>query len=113
MVDSGITHCVLEATSHGLDQHRVGAIHFDLAAVTNINHEHLDYHGSWEAYFGAKARLFQNLALPRVANDRFPFAAHKLALSPTAILNRDDRSYAGLAAISVSPAAKLRRCRAG
>ena len=101
LVDGGFTHCVLEATSHGLDQHRVGAIHFDLAAVTNINHEHLDYHGSWEAYFAAKARLFQNLALPRVPNERFPFAARKLALLPTAVLNRDDRSYEGLAAIAV------------
>ena len=101
LVDGGFTHCVLEATSHGLDQHRVGAIHFDLAAVTNINHEHLDYHGSWEAYFAAKARLFQNLALPRVPNERFPFAARKLALLPTAVLNRDDRSYEGLAAIDV------------
>ena len=101
MVDEGITHCVLEATSIGLDQYRVGTIQFDVSAVTNINHEHLDYHGDWDRYYAAKARLFENLTLPRVANEQFPFAAHKLAITPTAILNRDDKSYPLLTRIEV------------
>jgi UDP-N-acetylmuramoyl-L-alanyl-D-glutamate--2,6-diaminopimelate ligase len=62
MVEAGITHVVLEATSHGLAQHRVTACEFDLAVVTNITHEHLDYHSSYEAYLAAKARLFTGLA---------------------------------------------------
>ena len=98
MVDAGLTHCVLEATSHGLAQHRVGAIDFDVAVVTNITHEHLDYHGSYEAYFAAKATLFE-----KVAHDAWPVAAgNRFAQEPikTAILNLDDASFRRLAAIS-------------
>ena len=58
MVDAGLTHVVLETTSHGLAQHRVTACDYDLGVVTNITHEHLDFHGSYEAYREAKARLF-------------------------------------------------------
>jgi len=58
MVDAGLTHVVLETTSHGLAQHRVTGCEYDIAVVTNITHEHLDYHGSYEGYRDAKARLF-------------------------------------------------------
>jgi UDP-N-acetylmuramoyl-L-alanyl-D-glutamate--2,6-diaminopimelate ligase len=90
MVDAGLTHCVLETTSHGLAQHRVTAVGFDIAVVTNITHEHLDYHGDYEGYFAAKARLFQGLT-------------DGLKGAGTAVLNRDDSSYARLRAI---PAAR-------
>lgn len=63
MVDSGITHVVLEATSHGLDQYRVEACEFDIGVITNITHEHLDYHGSYEDYFNAKLKLIDYLML--------------------------------------------------
>ena len=87
MVAAGLTHCVLESTSHGLAQHRVSACDFDLAVITNITHEHLDYHGSWEAYREAKARLFRSL----------DESAPKAGGPPkTAILNLDDPSYAFL-----------------
>ncbi|MFC1466323.1 MAG: UDP-N-acetylmuramoyl-L-alanyl-D-glutamate--2,6-diaminopimelate ligase [Candidatus Brachytrichaceae bacterium NZ_4S206] len=59
MRDAGMTHCVLEVTSHGLAQHRVDGVDFDVAVVTNITHDHLDLHGSREAYRAAKARLFE------------------------------------------------------
>ena len=62
MVAAGLTHCVLEATSHGLAQHRVAACDFDLGVVTNITHEHLDYHGTFEAYREAKGRFFAGLS---------------------------------------------------
>ncbi len=61
MVEVGMTHCVLETTSMGLDQGRVNGTHIDVAVLTNITHEHLDWHGSWEAYRDAKARLFHIL----------------------------------------------------
>ena len=57
MVDAGLTHVVLETTSHGWAQHRVDACEFDIGVVTNITHEHLDQHGSFENYRAAKARL--------------------------------------------------------
>jgi UDP-N-acetylmuramoyl-L-alanyl-D-glutamate--2,6-diaminopimelate ligase len=59
MRDAGMTHCVLEVTSHGLALHRVDGCDFDVAVVTNITHEHLDLHGTREAYRAAKGRLFE------------------------------------------------------
>ncbi len=97
MVDAGLTHCILESTSHGLAQHRVGAIDFDLALVTNVTHEHLDYHGDFGAYLAAKAMLFQRLSDPPWT---LPSAnPWKSSLRKTAVLNKDDDSFATLAAL--------------
>ena len=48
----------MEVSSHALDQHRVAGVRFDTAVFTNLTHDHLDYHGTFEAYGAAKARLF-------------------------------------------------------
>jgi UDP-N-acetylmuramoyl-L-alanyl-D-glutamate--2,6-diaminopimelate ligase len=87
MVAAGLTHCVLETTSHGLIQHRVSVCDFDIGVVTNITHEHLDYHGSYQAYMDAKSRLFASL-----------IQSHPKPMAPlrTAILNRDDASFESL-----------------
>ena len=61
MAAAGLTHVVLEATSHGLSQERVTGCKFDIGVVTNITHEHLDYHGTYDAYRAAKGRLFTHL----------------------------------------------------
>jgi UDP-N-acetylmuramoyl-L-alanyl-D-glutamate--2,6-diaminopimelate ligase len=61
MVDAGLTHVVLETTSHGWAQHRVDACEFDIGVVTNITHEHMNEHGNYENYRAAKARLFSSL----------------------------------------------------
>jgi UDP-N-acetylmuramoyl-L-alanyl-D-glutamate--2,6-diaminopimelate ligase len=61
MVESGLTHVVLETTSHGWSQHRVDACEFDVGIVTNITHEHMNEHGNYENYRAAKARLFSSL----------------------------------------------------
>jgi len=61
MVDAGLTHVVLETTSHGWSQYRVDACEFDIGVVTNITHEHMNEHGSYENYRAAKARLFSSL----------------------------------------------------
>jgi UDP-N-acetylmuramoyl-L-alanyl-D-glutamate--2,6-diaminopimelate ligase len=84
MVAAGLTHVVLEATSHGLAQHRVTGCEFDVAVVTNITHEHLDYHGSFEAYRAAKGRLFLDLEKTHEKPSGNPRAA---------VLNQDDGSY--------------------
>ncbi|MBK6326526.1 MAG: UDP-N-acetylmuramoyl-L-alanyl-D-glutamate--2,6-diaminopimelate ligase [Chloroflexi bacterium] len=99
MVDAGLTHCILESTSHGLAQHRVTAVDFDIAVITNITHEHLDYHGSYEGYFAAKSRLFTSLLL-----DDWAIETHnpaKQQVVKTAVLNLDDSSFARLQAIPV------------
>lgn len=95
MADAGVTHCILETTSHALAQHRVAAVDFDMAVVTNITHEHLDYHGSYEAYFAAKRKLFEYLLGDWM---RLPTSNRaKIELRRTAVLNRDDQSYTPLA----------------
>src|SRR3972149_898384 len=72
-VDLGSQYFVLEATSHGLDQNRLAFVKFKVAVITNISHEHLDYHKSWQSYAQAKAKLFKNVNF--------------------SILNADDRSF--------------------
>jgi UDP-N-acetylmuramoyl-L-alanyl-D-glutamate--2,6-diaminopimelate ligase len=62
MVRNGITHAVIEMTSHGLAQGRLNGIDLDVAVLTNLTHEHLDYHGSFENYRAAKGRMFEMLA---------------------------------------------------
>src|SRR6188474_802540 len=54
---------ILETTSHGWAQYRVDACEFDIGVVTNITHEHMDEHGSYENYRAAKARLFSSLEI--------------------------------------------------
>ena len=58
LVESGARACAVEVSSHALAQHRVEGIVFDVAVFTNLTQDHLDYHGSMEAYFEAKATLF-------------------------------------------------------
>jgi UDP-N-acetylmuramoyl-L-alanyl-D-glutamate--2,6-diaminopimelate ligase len=59
MVEAGLTHCILETTSHGLAQGRVRGVEYDIAVMTNVTHEHLDFHGTGEAYRDAKASMFR------------------------------------------------------
>ncbi|MBE1161359.1 UDP-N-acetylmuramoyl-L-alanyl-D-glutamate--2,6-diaminopimelate ligase [Dyella acidiphila] len=54
----GATHVAMEVSSHALEQGRVAAMDFDVAAFTNLTRDHLDYHGSMQAYGAAKAKLF-------------------------------------------------------
>ena len=72
-VDEKKEYVILEATSHGLDQHRLFGCNFKMGVITNVTYEHLDYHGTWKNYLKAKARLFNGVKW--------------------AILNRDDASY--------------------
>ena len=83
-LDGGATHAVIEATSHGLALNRVHGCNFDIGVVTNITHEHLDFHKTLDAYRRAKARLFEMLD---------PDRDKGLGIRPVAILNHDDVSY--------------------
>ena len=69
MVAAGDRAAVVETTSHGLAQGRVNGLRYDIAVFTNLSHEHLDFHGSFEAYLAAKRLLFERLA---VTNDNPP-----------------------------------------
>jgi UDP-N-acetylmuramoyl-L-alanyl-D-glutamate--2,6-diaminopimelate ligase len=78
--DAGATACVMEVSSHALDQGRTAGLAFRVGVLTNLASDHLDYHKTPDAYFEAKARLFAGLAR-----------------SSTAVLNRDDPSWARFA----------------
>lgn len=86
MVDAGVTHAVMEASSHAIALQRLRGLEFDACALTNITHDHVEFHGSWEQYFAAKASLFTDLADGRPA-----------------VLNRDDSSFDRLSTLISGP----------
>ncbi len=67
MLDAGMQACTLEASSVGIEQHRVDSIDFDAAVFTNLASDHLEYHGTMTNYFQAKKRLFDMLKPDAVA----------------------------------------------
>jgi UDP-N-acetylmuramyl-tripeptide synthetase len=64
MVDAGVSHAVMEVSSHALDLHRVDGCEFDLAVFTNLTRDHLDHHGDMETYWACKRRLFSKFLKP-------------------------------------------------
>jgi UDP-N-acetylmuramoyl-L-alanyl-D-glutamate--2,6-diaminopimelate ligase len=82
----GVTHLALEASSHGIDQRRLDGIELTAAGFLNLTQDHLDYHGTMEAYRAAKLRLFEELT-PR---------------GRTAVLNADSDAYPAFAASAVT-----------
>ena len=87
MVQSGDRAAVIETTSHGLAMERVAAVDYDVAILTNLTHEHLELHGTFEAYRAAKVSLFERLA----TGPRNP-AKPGIGWPRTGIVNVDDRS---------------------
>ncbi|MEK7526602.1 MAG: Mur ligase family protein, partial [Patescibacteria group bacterium] len=73
IVKQGYRYVVLEVTSHGLDQHRLFGSNIQIAVLTNITHEHLDYHKTYQNYLKTKTKIFQNAKI--------------------AIINKDDKSF--------------------
>jgi UDP-N-acetylmuramoyl-L-alanyl-D-glutamate--2,6-diaminopimelate ligase len=63
LAGEGVTHLAIEASSHGLDQHRLDGLRIAAGAFTNLSRDHLDYHDSLESYFRAKLRLFEELVV--------------------------------------------------
>lgn len=64
LAETHVTHAALEASSHGLDQHRLDGVRIGVAAFTNLSRDHLDYHGDMENYLAAKLRLFTEVLMP-------------------------------------------------
>jgi len=85
ITEMGVTHFAMEASSHGVDQRRLDAVKLTAAGYLNLTQDHLDYHGTMEAYRAAKLRLFETL-LPR---------------GGTAVLNADSDDFPAFAAAAV------------
>jgi len=82
----GLESVVMEASSHGLSQHRVDGIAMDLAILTNLTQDHLDYHGNLDAYAGAKGRLFNLPGLAQsLINIDDTFGRQLVSLSPNSV----------------------------
>ncbi|MFM8748383.1 MAG: UDP-N-acetylmuramoyl-L-alanyl-D-glutamate--2,6-diaminopimelate ligase [Aestuariivirga sp.] len=64
LAHEGVSHLAIEASSHGLDQHRLDGLRLAAAGFTNLSHDHLDYHPTVTDYFNAKMRLFEDLLPP-------------------------------------------------
>ena len=89
MVQNGCEYAVIEASSHGLSvkTNRLGDVPFDAAAMMNVNHEHLEFHGTYEQYKSDKANLFRNLA--RHAHEKFILNIER-TIKPVAVVNAAD-----------------------
>jgi UDP-N-acetylmuramoyl-L-alanyl-D-glutamate--2,6-diaminopimelate ligase len=81
LADDGITHLALEASSHGLDQHRLDGVRLAAGAFNNLGRDHLDYHPTMEAYLAAKLRLWELLepGQPAIVNADGAYAAQAIA----------------------------------
>lgn len=102
LADEGVTHLAMEASSHGLDQHRLDGARLKATAFLNLSRDHLDYHGTMRAYFEAKMALFNRLA-PRgstaVIAGRQPWRNEAVAVAKAAglkpvIIGRREADFA-------------------
>lgn len=89
LAEQGVTHCAMEASSHGLEQHRLDGVDLSAVAFLNLTQDHLDYHATMEEYLNAKLKLFRSLApkgVPAIVNadsdqrDAFEAAAKEAGL---------------------------------
>ena len=107
MLVAGDTAAVIETTSHGLALNRVDAIAYDVAILTNLTHEHLELHGTWEAYRDAKLRLFEKLARSPAGGGGPPTAASRIPGQPTGIVNADDPSAGAFIGVAQEAGARV------
>jgi UDP-N-acetylmuramoyl-L-alanyl-D-glutamate--2,6-diaminopimelate ligase len=98
---AGITHLAMEASSHGLDQRRLEGVRLAAAGFTNLTRDHLDYHGTMEAYRAAKLRLFEALLPPGA-----PAVLHADMDAETLAALRDIVTRRGLRGIEVGEAGR-------
>jgi UDP-N-acetylmuramoyl-L-alanyl-D-glutamate--2,6-diaminopimelate ligase len=104
MVRAGNLAAVVETTSHGLAADRVAEIAYDVAILTNLTHEHLEFHGSWEAYRDAKLLLFERLAagpsnpIKEIDDRTWPKAA---------IVNADDPNAGAFVGVAQEAGARI------
>ncbi|MEK6720884.1 MAG: UDP-N-acetylmuramoyl-L-alanyl-D-glutamate--2,6-diaminopimelate ligase [Chloroflexota bacterium] len=102
MVQAGDRAALIETTSHGLALGRVDGIAYDAAVLTNLTHEHLEFHGTWEAYRNAKVSLFERLAVGAVNP-----AKRFLEWPRSAIINVDDPSADRFIAVAQGAGARI------
>ena len=101
--EQGITHVILEVTSHGLDQHRVLGANFYAGVLTNLTHEHLDYHKTFANYKFAKAKLFRGVKVAVLNKDDDSFEYFKSKSPKNAkIVSYSTRGLADIKALNIT-----------
>lgn len=104
MALAGNAAAVVETTSHGLAADRVRGIAYDVAILTNLSHEHLEFHGTWEAYRDAKLSLFERLAVAERNPRKSPPAP---AWPKAAIVNVDDPTAGAFVGVAQEAGARI------
>ena len=100
MADAGCGYCVMEVSSHAITLDRVGGVHYDVAAFTNLSEDHLDFHKTMDAYCDAKAELFSRCG-KAVINADDEYAPRIRAKAGCEVLTFSQRSREGLYAENV------------
>ncbi|MCI8869163.1 MAG: UDP-N-acetylmuramoyl-L-alanyl-D-glutamate--2,6-diaminopimelate ligase [Lawsonibacter sp.] len=101
MADGGCTHVVMEVSSHALVQHRVEGLAFDVGLFTNLTQDHLDYHGTMEAYRAAKGKLFEQSARAVLNLDDEAGRHYARTVSCPVLTYSESRDEAGLTAKNI------------
>lgn len=98
--DAAVSHLGMEISSHALDQHRIDGVRIDTAIFTNLTHDHLDYHGTFEAYGAAKTRLFAWPDLRHAVINVDDAFGRDLAMNHSGAMTLCSRSAASLSSLS-------------
>ena len=98
MVEAGDRAAVVETTSHGLALARVDGIAYDASILTNLTHEHLELHGTWEAYRDAKLKLFEKLS---------PHRDKPIGWPAVGVVNADDPSAGAFIGVAQEAGARI------
>lgn len=103
MLDEGIDYCIMEVSSHALEQARVSAVRFSSAIFTNLTQDHLDYHKNMEAYFLAKAKLFKMLppGACAIINADDPYAKRLMPLVKSRVITYSLKEQADISAVGI------------
>ena len=119
MRDAGCTHVVMEVSSHAISLERIGGIHYQVAAFTNLTEDHLDFHKTMDAYCDAKAELFRRCSRAVINRDD-PYAGRMLDAAECPVLTTSVHEKAGLYAedvelhadgIDFTAVSRQQRCR--
>ena len=101
MLEAGCTHVVMEVSSHAISLERIGGIHYDVAAFTNLTEDHLDFHKTMDAYCDAKAELFRRCGRA-VINQDDAYAPRMLVAAECPVLTTSAHEKAGLYARNIA-----------
>ena len=92
MVDAGVTHCIMEVSSHALALGRTAGVEYDTAVFTNLTQDHLDFHKTFDNYLAAKATLFKQVS-----------ASYQVKEGKGAVINVDDAYGQAIVNVTTAP----------